>query len=177
MRSATGRDGLRVPARSIRAKAGVTCPACAIALGSILGMSVIQHIVAENGSPKCNELALSLIFPLRHTGAMADNDSNDGPNYLRAWRKFRGLSQVELAELVGSTHQVVGYLERGRTQLSAKWLRKLAEALETTPGHLLDVDPEKLGNDIVDIWSRIPDRDREQAARVLRSFTRTGTDD
>lgn len=114
---------------------------------------------------------------MRHNVAMADDDSNGGPNYLRAWREFRGLSQVELAEKCETTHQVIGYLERGRTQLSAKWLRKLAEALETTPGHLLDIDPAELDNDIVDIWTRIPVRDREQAARVLRSFTRTGTDD
>jgi len=140
-------------------------------------MTAIQHIVAENGSPFCNNLSLSRIFPPRHNGAMAKNDSEQGPNFLEAWRKHRSLSQVELAEKVGTSHQVIGYLERGRTQLSAKWLRKLAEALETTPGHLLDVDPENLDNDIVDIWTRIPERDREQAARVLRSFTRTGTDD
>lgn len=108
---------------------------------------------------------------------MSDDDSNGGPNYLRAWREFRKMSQVELAEKAETTHQVIGYLERGRTQLSAKWLRKLAPILGTTPGHLLELDPHELDSDIIDIWTRIPERDREQAARVLRSFTRTGTDD
>lgn len=99
------------------------------------------------------------------------------PNFLRAWRKFRGLSQVELAERAGTSHQVIGYLERGRTELSAKWLLKLADALETTPGHLLTLDPNNMDNDIVDIWSRIPERDRASAVKALRGFIRTGTDD
>lgn len=108
---------------------------------------------------------------------MDENDPNGGPNYLRAWREHRGLSQPELADKVGTSHQVIGYLERGRTQLSAKWLRKLAEALDTTPGHLLEHDPTEMQADILDIWSHINERDRAQATRVLRSFVKTGTDD
>ena len=108
---------------------------------------------------------------------MDENDPNGGPNYLRAWREHRNLSQPELADLVGTSHQVIGYLERGRTQLSAKWLRKLADALDTTPGHLLEHDPNEMQADILDIWSHIGERDREQAKRVLRSFMKTGTDD
>lgn len=108
---------------------------------------------------------------------MAKDDSEPRPNFLRKWREHRKLSQAELADIVGTSHQVIGYLERGRTQLSAKWLRRLAEALGTTPGHLLDVDPETTDNDIVDIWSRIPERDRAQAVKALRGFVKTGTDD
>lgn len=108
---------------------------------------------------------------------MPKDDPNPKPNYLEAWRKHRKLSQAELAELVGTSHQVIGYLERGRTQLSAKWLRILAEALSTTPGHLLDVNPDDLDNDIIDIWSRIPERERANAVKALRGFVKTGTDD
>src|SRR3569833_2657034 len=89
----------------------------------------------------------------RHNDAVNEDDSNGGPNYLRAWREHRGVSQAELAELAGTTHQVIGYLERGRTQLSAKWLRKLAPVLGTTPGMLLDHSPEELSADVIDMWS------------------------
>lgn len=114
---------------------------------------------------------------VRHNDAVDEGESNGGPNHLRAWREFRGLSQVELAERAGTTHQVIGYLERGRTQLSAKWLRKLAPALDTTPGMLLDHDPHELSADVIDIWTHATERERRQIADIARTLVRTGTDD
>lgn len=108
---------------------------------------------------------------------MGNDSKNGGPNHLKAWRDYRGLSQNQLAERVGTNANMIGYLESGERGLSAKWLRRLADALDTTPGHLLDHDPHELPTDILDIWTHIAKRDREQAARVLSSFTRTGTDD
>lgn len=98
-------------------------------------------------------------------------------NHLRAWREFRKMSQDELAQRLDTAKGVISLLENGKRPLSDKWLRRLAEVLETQPGHILDVDPADLDNDIIDIWTRIPERDREQAARILRTFTKTGTDD
>jgi transcriptional regulator with XRE-family HTH domain len=105
------------------------------------------------------------------------------PNNLRAWRKtkrsgYEPMTQQELADALGTAKSVISDLERGVVQLSDKWLRRLAPVLKTQPGHILDHDPADLDNDIIDIWAHIPDRDKEQAARVLRSFVRrTGTDD
>lgn len=98
------------------------------------------------------------------------------PNHLRAWRKFRGMTQQELADALDTTKSVISDLERGVVQLNDKWLRRLAPVLETQPGILLDHDPSELDNDIIDIWAHIPDESRAQAAAVLRTFTRTGTD-
>lgn len=105
-----------------------------------------------------------------------ETEKNGGPNYLRAWRKFRQMSQQQLADAVDTTVGVISHLEAGERALSAKWLRRLAPVLKTTPGHLLEHDPENLPTDIIDIWSRIEERDRTTALRVLESF-RTGTDD
>jgi transcriptional regulator with XRE-family HTH domain len=100
------------------------------------------------------------------------------PNHLKAWRKHNRMTQEKLAEKVGTTKSVISDLERGVVQLSGKWLRRLAPALKTQPGHLLDYDPSELDNDIIDIWSHIDAKDRDQATRVLRSFVRrTGTSD
>lgn len=140
-------------------------------------MSPLQHIVAVKASPICNETALRSFFPVHHNGAMDDGDSNGGPNHLRAWREYRKLSQVELAEAAGTTHQVIGYLERGRTQLSAKWLRKLAPILGTTPGMLLDHDPHELSGDVIEMWAHASDRQRRQITDIALTITRTGTDD
>ena len=107
---------------------------------------------------------------------MDETDPNGGPNHLRAWREHRGLSQPELAELAGTSHQVIGYLERGRTQLSAKWLRKLAPILGTTPGHLLDHNPNEGDSNVLDLWAHIAKSDRQRAADVLRALA-TGTHD
>jgi hypothetical protein len=49
---------------------------------------------------------------------------------------------------------MIQYLETGERGLSAKWLRKLASALDTTPGMLLDHDPETLDPDILEIWGK-----------------------
>jgi transcriptional regulator with XRE-family HTH domain len=141
-------------------------------------MNALQHIVAEGASLFCNDLALLPDDAVRHYGAMDETDSNGGPNHLRAWREYRGLSQTELAELAGTTHQVIGYLERGRTQLSAKWLRKLAPVLDTTPGMLLDHAPEELSADIIDIWTASSLNERQQIVDLAKVVKRkTGTDD
>lgn len=137
----------------------------------------MQHIVAGSASPYLQQPVARLDFPLRQYGCMADNDSNGGPNHLRAWREFRGLSQTELAEKAETTHQVIGYLERGRTQLSAKWLRKLAPILGTTPGMLLDHDPHELPGDVISMWTHASARERRQIADIAKTITRTGTDD
>ncbi len=124
-------------------------------------------------SEKLHGFAEALFYCAAHTVGM---DKNNGPNHLKAWREFRRMSQEELGEKVGTTGSTISMLELGERGLSAKWLRKLAPALQTTPGHLLDHDPQSIDNDVFDIWVGIDARDRAQALRVLRSF-RTGTHD
>jgi transcriptional regulator with XRE-family HTH domain len=101
-------------------------------------------------------------------------DKNAGPNFLRQWREYRDLTQEELAEKVDTTANMIHYLETGERGLSAKWLRRLAPALNTTPGHLLEHDPNHLPTDILDIWASISKRDRETARRILETL-KTGT--
>lgn len=83
------------------------------------------------------------------------------------------MSQDELAEAVGTTKAVISLLEAGKRPLSAKWLRKIAPVLETSPGHLLDNDPNDLPSDVIEIWSRIADTEKPRALRVLDSLTGT----
>lgn len=114
--------------------------------------------------------------PVRELSYIADMEERP-PHYLRHWRKFRKMTQEELAEKVGTSKSVISALESDTQQLSPKWLRKIAPVLETSQGHILDHDPEALDNDIVDIWAHIPLESRSQAANVLRTFVRTGTHD
>lgn len=96
------------------------------------------------------------------------------PHYLREWRKFRQMTQDQLAAAVNTSKSVISDLERGQLQLSPKWLRRLAPVLQTQPGYILDHAPEDLDTDIIDIWAHIPDSDKATARRVLESFRRTG---
>ena len=91
-------------------------------------------------------------------------------NHLRAWRTFRQMTQAQLAELAGTTGAVISNLEVGERGLSDKWLRRLAPHLGTTPGNLLDHDPEAIPTALLDVWAEIPDDRREQALQVLRTF-------
>lgn len=109
--------------------------------------------------------------------ALMAGDKNNGPNFLRAWREFRKLTQAELAEKVGTNQNMIGYLETGERGLSAKWLRKLAPALGTTPGHLLDHDPRQMDADIFDIWMHADQNQRRQLSDIARAIVRTGTND
>jgi transcriptional regulator with XRE-family HTH domain len=132
------------------------------------------HIANHNARPKVCVVADDFGWPEWQDANMVEEKQG---NYLRAWREFREFTQEQLADKVGTDKGVISLLESGGRRLSDKWLRKLAPALNTTPGHLLDHDPNDLPTDILDIWSRIDDRDRAQAARVLSSFVKTGTSD
>jgi transcriptional regulator with XRE-family HTH domain len=90
------------------------------------------------------------------------DEKNGGPNYLRDWRDFRKLTQEDLAAMVDTSVSVISMLESGQRGLSAKWLRRLAPALQTTPGFLLEHNPYDLPNDILDIWNRAQPEQKEQ---------------
>ncbi len=136
-------------------------------------MSHITHITELKASPKLRELAKD---GCEHISYYTDM-KQDQTHYLREWRKFRKMKQGELAEAINTSISVISDLEREVLQLSPKWLRKLAPALETQPGHILDVNPLEMETDIIDLWGRIEQKDRQQAIKTLESFARDGTND
>ena len=91
-------------------------------------------------------------------------------NNLRAWREFRQLTQDELAALIGTNGSVISLLESGTRGLSLKWLQKLAPALKTKPGMILDHDPNDLDNSILEIWANVPDELKDLERENLRTF-------
>lgn len=101
------------------------------------------------------------------------DDKNAGPNFLRQWREYRKLRQQDLADLVGTNQNMIAYLESGERALSAKWLRRLAPALSTTPGLLLDHDPEDLDSDILYIWTHANPHQRRQISDLAKVVVET----
>lgn len=97
-------------------------------------------------------------------------------NHLRAWREYRGLTQAQLGELVDTTDNVISMLESGDRQLSQKWLVRLAPALKTRAGFLLEFAPEDADLSILEAIVDVPADRKGEALRILRVF-KTGTND
>lgn len=91
-------------------------------------------------------------------------------HFLKEWREFRELSQEQLADSVGTTKGVISLIESGDRGLSDKWARRLAPALRTRPGWLLDHDPNSIPSDLLEVWSAIPVERQSQAIKVLETF-------
>jgi transcriptional regulator with XRE-family HTH domain len=129
-------------------------------------MAIYSQIANKPASPVFCILHKARNSALPHTANM-DQEKNGGVNHLRAWREFRRLSREQLAAAIDppTTGPVIWHLEEGERGLSAKWLRRLAPALGTTPGHLLDHDPKDLNTDILDIWAKA---DATQQAQIYQ---------
>lgn len=140
-----------------------------------LVMPALSQIVTCGATPNFHNLCGATFVTECDIGRM-ETDKNGGPNYLRAWREHRKLTQEKLAELVGTNANMIQYLETGERGLSAKWLRRLAPALDTTPGMLLEHDPSELDADVLDIWAHGDARQRRQLSEIAKALLRTGTE-
>lgn len=145
------------------------------AVGDGLSMPPLSQIVRLSASPNLHNLCGEA--PLTECDiAFMESDKNGGPNHLKAWRLFRKTTQEELADAVGTNANMIGYLESGERGLSAKWLRRLAPALKTTPGMLLDHDPHDLDSDLIEIWASANIMQQRQLSEIARTIVKTGTD-
>ena len=96
-------------------------------------------------------------------------EPRESANKLQLWREYRVMTRGELAKKAGTTAQVIADLEAG-AELSTKWLNTLAPALNTTPGFLLDLDPNENDPDLFNALKSIPKERRDQALQILKTF-------
>ena len=74
--------------------------------------------------------------------------SDGQPNNLRRIRKARGLSQRDLAKMIGTGSNQICRLEIGQRQLTENWIKRLCAALECSPDELVNWDTNpNTGND------------------------------
>lgn len=99
--------------------------------------------------------------------------------FFRAWRKYRGYTQEELAEMVGVTASAISQLETGKQGFMDSTLASLAEALQCEPADLLIRNP--LDEDAPwSLWDQVknaPTQKRRDIVAVVQTMLRTGTDD
>lgn len=154
------------------------------ASSDVLGFSMSRYSQIANvlSSPNIRNIGNYPICDMSHNANMVDDeDKNGGPNHLRAWMKFRKVKGARLAEALGGnvTPGMVSDLVNSNRALSAKWLRRIAPHLKTTPGLLLDHDPFDLDEDMIDLWTKANDDQRHQIVDLAKVVVkgRTGTDD
>lgn len=96
-------------------------------------------------------------------------------HHLRAWRKYRGLTQEQLADRIGMSGSNISLLESGKQNYTQRILDELALALSTSPASLLTEDPgdQTEMRKIVDKLQRLSPATRRQAIAILDALART----
>ena len=62
------------------------------------------------------------------------------PNRIHEFRKTRGLTQQQVADAIGTSHQTVQRLERGERKLTEFWMKRIAPVFNCPPGDLMLVE-------------------------------------
>lgn len=92
------------------------------------------------------------------------------PTYLRAWRKYRGLTQDDLGHLVGVSGSSISQLETGKQGFTDKTLAELAKALDCSPLALLAHDPGRPDSfwPLFEAAEQLKGSQRSRAIRMMR---------
>ena len=95
------------------------------------------------------------------------------PNHrIREWRKYRGLTQEQLAERIGIARSYLTKIERGSRRYDQPFLEAAAEALRTEPARLINVDPTA-SEGLWSLWETLTVPERVQAEAVIRAIAAT----
>ena len=97
------------------------------------------------------------------------------PHYIKEWRKYRGLTQEQLAERIGIARSYLTKIERGTRRYDQPFLEAAADALRCDPGDIITRDPSE-PDGIWSIWDTLSPVERQQAVAVIRAIRATGTD-
>jgi transcriptional regulator with XRE-family HTH domain len=100
-------------------------------------------------------------------------------HFIREWRKYRGLTQEQLAERIEQTSGAISQLENGIINYTQPTLEALAAALNCEPGDLLSRDPaiDDAVAELQSILKMASGPDQARALRVIREMlSKTGTE-
>lgn len=92
---------------------------------------------------------------------------------IQRWRKFRRLTQEQLAERVDKTKGWVSQIEKGTIPYTQDTLEALADALGTDPASLLRSDPEE-DKDLWAVWDEARPGERVQIIEVAKALVSAG---
>lgn len=93
--------------------------------------------------------------------------------FIREWRKFRGLTLVQLSERVGMTQASMSRIETGKQPYSQPVLEAIADALSCEPSDLIGRLPGA-PQELTLLVNRIPPENVETATNVLKALLKAG---
>lgn len=91
-------------------------------------------------------------------------------HFIRQWRKHRGYTLEQLAEMVGVTHGALSQLERGLVNYTQPMLEALAVALSCEPADLIMRDPANPVWTILDTLKDLTPDQQNQVAEIVTTF-------
>lgn len=94
--------------------------------------------------------------------------------YLRAWRKFRKLSQEKASGLIGNDRSTLSKIEAGKVPYDQILLEAAADAYGCTPADLLMRDPASIPSVIFDEISKLPKEHQTHVMEIVGTFKKTG---
>lgn len=89
--------------------------------------------------------------------------------FIREWRKYRGLTLVQLAQRVGVSQPTVSRIERGEQPYSQPILEAFADALGCEPSDLIGRLPGA-PSELTLLVNKVPPEKADAVATVLRAF-------
>lgn len=95
-------------------------------------------------------------------------------HYIREWRKFRGLTQDQLAERIGISKPYLSKIETGARRYDQPFLEAAADALRCDPADLIVRDP----TDPQGLWSiyeQLSPVERTKLVAMAQLLKGTGT--
>lgn len=99
----------------------------------------------------------------------------NGPrHFLREWRKHRGLTQEQFAEVIGIDRAYLSKIETGKRRYDQPLLEAAAEVLRCQVPDLLVRDPSQ-PESIWSIWEQLGVVERAQLVEIGKALKRTGT--
>lgn len=90
-------------------------------------------------------------------------------HFIKQWRRFRDLSQEQLADRIGVDRTAISKIENGKQEYSQGFLEAAAYALMCEPADLIMRDPTA-PSAIWSIWESIPEVDRPKAIAILSTL-------
>jgi DNA-binding Xre family transcriptional regulator len=96
-------------------------------------------------------------------------------HFIREWRKFRGLSQDQLAERIGMDKGYLSKIETGKRRYDQPFLEAAATVLQCAPADLLMRDPSD-PDGIWSVWDTLPQAQKVQVVEIAKTLKRTGTE-
>lgn len=86
--------------------------------------------------------------------------------FFKEWREFRGLTQEQLAERMGTTKSAVSKVERGENRYNQSNLEAWSDALDCEPSDLISRSPKD--DDLSILYKRAAPDIQELIQRVLK---------